>query len=565
MTKKFLWGLVCIFIIAACSANVFAQDGDIVCSSIRYFDANDNPVTSLSMEPITVKTEIIKNTTGKNPVIIVCSYENEMLNGVWYNYAMNPTGEISLTFTPVTIADGTVIKATVLESLETLGSPSVTARLLEDSTDLSRLTINGEILETYSDGVDVYQKLVSDDTKITIDAIPKDAGTKVEIKNNTTIPGVGQIKLTSPAGSQRDINIAFYSDVEQLSKPINIKYKIGDTSYDIPDFDPNVKDYTVSLPDNTFYVTVEPEVLSVTDTSVKVLDIDYSNKTFNGISYVSGTLSGSYKTTFNERPSVNNLIPIKNEATKAVIRTTYGDKSVKYTITFESIQPRLTSFNLNDEVKKSDKYHPIFIGGAAANNDNGTPANTDRAWTVVNISEQLLGSSMFVMDLRTNDIDQTGNGNKWYLETKQGEFFNFTADTAGTIYLLSRNGEIKNNEYDFANDDYNLAGDTFESDGKWRKLSYVAKEFIPQDYTDWKAIPRTYADIGDDIYYARLIQYSGKEKFDDDALTKHLGTLTSGPYHYSYVRTFEKDEKVSVYHRGVAGSNYIAFIKWDLD
>ena len=37
------------------------------------------------------------------------------------------------------------------------------------------------------------------------------------------------------------------------------KYKIGNTEYEVEGFDPEVYEYTVNLPDNTFYATLLPE------------------------------------------------------------------------------------------------------------------------------------------------------------------------------------------------------------------------------------------------------------------------------------------------------------------
>lgn len=553
--KKALSFFITLSMLLTFFVNAAADDGIIACSNIKYTDAYGNIVTALSTQPIIAKVKITENTTDKEPALIVCSYESGVLSGIWYSKDLSNTDEISVPFTLTRVTENTVVEATVLESLYTLKSSSTSARLSEDSLELSVLKVGGDILEGYSDGTDSYKKLVSPNSLPKLEVIPKDSGTKVEISNVSSVPGIAGVSLTSPSGNQREIDILLYSDPAQLSKPSGISYKIGNVNYEVENFNPETTQYTVELPNNTFYVTVEPEVLEVTDVSVKVLDVDHSTKKFGVIDYTAGsTLSTAYKTLFNPRPVVNNRIPIKNEETKALIYTGYDDETYTYTITFKSKQPRLTSFNMSADVKEKDKYFPIFMGGAAANNDNGSAAGTDRAWTVTNIPDQLIGSSMFATMLRTNDSGQAGND--WYETNTSGEYFNFKADTSGTLYIIS--------SAKFANSEYTIENSAFAADGKWRLLSEVPSSYIPEGYTSWKDVPRTFGSYGNGVYFARVIQYQGQDRFENGALIGNIGSLVGSSYRYTYARSFEAGEEVKVFHPGNSSFGVI-FVKWNIE
>lgn len=550
MFKRILACLLTLSIILSMSTAVFAVDTEITCSSISFTDLSGNPVTEISLAPIIAKTTIVANPTGQKPVLLVCHYDGGMLKEIWHKTADALTGDISLQFTPASAAGE--IKATLLNDLKTLNYSLASAKLAEDNTNLSLVMVNGEVFEEYSDGTNVYAMKVSEDSEIKIDAIPADGGTKVEVENISTLPGVAKIKIESASGIKRTVEFVVYSDEKQLSTPKNLAYKIGETSYDIEGFDAAATEYTVELPDNTFFVQVNPEVLGVTETDVMVLDVDPSKKTYGGVSYVSGSLASYYSMWFSKRPAVNNIIPIKNEETKAVITTSYGSSSETYTVTFKSRQPRLTEFNISDAAK-ADKYYPIFIGGAAAFNDNGSPAGTDRAWAVVNISDNLIGSSMFAMHLAAN---RKGGSNDWLETNTTGEYFNFTADTSGTLYLLTNDT--------FTNAEYNIQSGEFARDGQWRLISSY-NGAVPSGYTNWDLVPRTFANYGDNIYYARKIEYQGMDKFAADALTSNVSSFGKEYYYNAYARTFEAGESVSVYHKGTSSPIIMGFIKWELE
>ena len=563
MRKRIISALLIVISILGAFATGYAVDTGIECSNITFVDANGDNITALNAEPITAKVTVIKNTSGKKPVLLVCSFENEMLNGVWYKSAIDFEGEISVPFTPV-VGANTVIKASVIDGLKTLNNPTATAQALKESIGLTAIKVNGEPLEDYTDEITTFKKLVSKDDDLKIDVIPEDGGTKVEIEKSSAFAQVVRIKLTSKEGNRKTINLALYTDEAQLFSPTKVCYEVDGEIYEIENFAQDTYEYDITLPDNTFYVTVMPQTLNITNTKVRVQDVDHRDKTFGGVSYFNGGFTGEteayYLEGLEERPSYNNLIPIKNEETKAIIKTSYEGKEAVYTINFKSKQPRLTEFTVAEEVKKVDLYQPIFIGGAAANNDNGSFASADRVWALANISENLIGASMFVVGNRADDAGQSGND--WIEKNTSGQYFSFTADTAGTIYFMGKT---------VSNTEWNIQSGSHTSDGNWRLVGTSASVALPWGYSSWKAssLPRN-VSAGNGAYLANIIewtslQYVAKEngKFADNAITRNLveyvETLGS-----TYARTFEAGEQVIIYHPGSAYNKKTFFIKWDL-
>ena len=568
MTKRILAILLIILSVLSFSAAAFAAESNIKCSEISFVDGNGSTVTALSAVPITAKVTVTENSSGKKPVLLVCSYEKDMLNGMWYSVAEALTGELKVTFTPVTISADTVIEATVVDGIKSFAGKSVSAKLLADTTSLKRITVNGKIIESYSDDTDAYMYQVSGTGSIDIAAVPADGGTKIEITDADSIPGIANIKLTSQQGNTRSIDLVLYSDIAQLTAPTKLKYKIGENSYEISGFDANTKEYTVELPENTFYVTVEPEVLSVAEAKVRVQDTNHLAKTYDGISYVPGydsSISYSYTSALKPRISINNVVPVKNEETLALIDVTYGDTTETYTVKFKAKQPRLKAFNVTGGA--NDKYKPIFVSGAAVNNDNGTTTGPDRAtWSLGNVSENLVGGSMFAMSMGQNTSTGT-----FVKDNTSGEYFNFTADTPGTVYFLTYVG--------ITNSQWAIKEGTDDTEYTWEQVAplsgVTANGLLPSGYTDWKSAPKTYNSFGDGVYFSNVCLWSGEDVTVDrytagglDGTVPASGGIAS--LIYVYKRDFAKDENVSIYHTGNNSTNPMcrymqAIIVWDID
>ncbi|MBR0088908.1 MAG: hypothetical protein IJP94_03590, partial [Clostridia bacterium] len=128
--------------------------------------------------------------------------------------------------------------------------------------------------------------------------------------------------------------------------------------------------------------------------------------------------------------SGNYIIPIKNENAEAYFYYKDGsNNTVTYCFVFTAKQVRLAALTDNTA---STLGGVVYIGGGAANNDNGTVTDTTRRGkpstcrALGNISKALVGSSIFMMPALENSdmsVDKT--------------LFSFIADHGGTIYVLS--------------------------------------------------------------------------------------------------------------------------------
>lgn len=566
MIKRFTVILLAILLVLSTNVLTYASEKELAYDNIRFVDANGDAVTALSGGAITAKVNITSNQTGTMPSLIVSSFENGLLNGIWYETLETLTGEISLTFTPVTTSAETVIKANVMGNLKKMSKPSIAAKAGVNSTELKRLAINGETVEEYASDVDVYLKLISADDKVEITATPEDAGTKVEITEAQTVPGVSTVKLTSASNEERLINIVTCSDVAQLTIPTKLAYIVGEEEIEI-ELVANQTEYEITLPDNTFYTTVVAEALSVADISVGVKDINHKANTYDGISYVPGELAGTFTATYAERPSVNNLIPIKNEETHAIVNVEYDGVKIPYTIKFKAKQPRLTAFNMTGA--SDDKYKPMFVSGAAVNNDNGTSAGTDRSWSLGNISEKFVGGSLIALST------------KWYNDTATcflkinttGEFFNFTADTKGTAYFFAR-AEMKNTEeFEMAGwEDARNVENVAMSDKTNKELLDALGVTSPTDSAQrsaaLKALDKTMGFYEDGKNAIIMYEWADiPARYSIEGLSGDTPATGAYPYVYVYKKAFEKGENVSVPHPGITSGYQMLdiIIVWDID
>lgn len=547
MMKKIVAFLLIVSSLLCFSGISYAAEADVLeCSNITFVDASGNPVTALSGEQITAKVTV-KNggVSAAKPTLMVCSYQNNKLNGVWYKaadsaIAQGASAEISVAFTPVTTDENTVIEATIVDSLLKLNAPVAMAKMLESSTDLDGISVGGQYIADYTNEQDEYMvKLSGSDAKVIAQA--KDGGTKIEVTQPESIPGNADVKITAADGTERNVALVVYEEDEQLYSLTKLGYMVDGVEYEVENFDPKVTEYTINLPDNTFYVTVAPEALSVADMTVNVSDINHMGKTFDGVSYFLGT---SYVHRSGERPAFDNVIPIKNEETNAVISVTDGENAKKYTLTFTSKQPRLTEFKLGDgSYQETEK--PFFISGAAANNDNGTAVGADRnVWTLGGFTGPLLGGSMISL----SSITSARNASSWQSLNKSGEWCSFKADTPGTIYMMCTMG-ISNKDY-------------YNEENGWVAVSNAGLSFSAPKNGQSLKINET-----SEAYYFANIQWSDSaESYTAEGVLNP--SKISGPMGYGNVvkKTFDKGELVSIHHPGAtsAGGCAEAIIIWDL-
>ena len=242
-------------------------------------------------------------------------------------------------------------------------------------------------------------------------------------------------------GSQDTAVFVQWCEAEDPVNVIDIRYSADNVNFaSIPNVSDGRLDYKVIMPDNSKYAYVkfdvpdgvdEPEMLY---TTWSLQNTDY--ETGEALIGTDGAMGGNslVQTQVPMDAQAEDgayVVPIKSE--KGVLSFRY--KNRPYTITFIAKQPRITSLTDNTT---NENAGVIFVGGAAANNNNGTiTESSGRGSGAVNIralgniSESLIGASIFMLP------EMAGTEN---------DFFTFTADHGGTIIVMS-DTEITNSAY----------------------------------------------------------------------------------------------------------------------
>jgi hypothetical protein len=156
---------------------------------------------------------------------------------------------------------------------------------------------------------------------------------------------------------------------------------------------------------------------------------------------------------------------------------------------------------------------------------------------------------MFMMDMGSNRNNTSGNS--WFYGNSSGEYFNFTTDTPGTVYMI---GYITNSE--------------FEADG-WQSIASGKVASAPSPYSSFAEMDKSYNAWGDDSYTFVRYQWStAAARFTEEALG---ATPTTTPYYEMqpgyviYKKHFDAEEKVSIYHVGPQNPLMTAVIVWDTE
>ena len=549
--KRLFAVLPLMFMLCFCFCTAHAEDVTVD-GGIGFVSANGAAIRAFpdtSSEAFTMYAEArIKNSGASDAdmMLIVAAYDGSgNLSGVTYSTVRIGAGSEETARTAVTIPKGAAesdytCKAYLWDSLTGSAAPRAESVFLDFDTGLNGITIGGALLDDYSDEVDSYSVQISE-KNADIAVFPRSGGASVNYAE-INVPGTSRIRI-SAGSKKREITVnTFLSESEKYSLT-SLSYKIGDEIYPIEDFDPGIYSYSVNLPDNTFYVTLLPEAQG--EISCKVQDINDSPNSVDGVSFGvmrSDTTGPAYAY---KRDAVNDIIPIKNENTRAYITVTDGASSTEYVIMFRSVQPRLTSFNLTGA---GGTYVPVFTSGAGFNNDNGTICAADRVWAAANISKKLIGASYFMSPYNNKS-------GQWWNESERSagdEYFNFTADTSGTVYFM---GKTSPSSY-----------------SDWKKVN---DGVTPKHPTSYKLGDKTWNDYSDTDYYAECIQWNSNiGRCDVCGVNETTDALAAsyldGAFGYSHVFTkhFEAGETVSITHTGLFGdaaAQIIWAIVWDVD
>lgn len=552
MIKK-IFGFISLIAFMILSNTVFAST-DIAFKNVEYLLSDGSVVMSFPNEGTEVTSRVkATNTAGetKSAALLVAAYTDNKLSMLKYTQkklAVNQSEDISVTFEiPIGATGGnSEIKSYIVDDVADFNPYANPAVMLCDSTNISDLYINGKRFDNFSDTEDLLKIQYTDDEIPTVVVMAADGTSKIDITNAASVPGTAKIRVISQFGETKNKTIQFYKEINDLYTLQNLKYYIGDDEYCIENFDKSTTKYEVELPDNTFYVRMMPESIQE-NIKIQVQDVDFSAKEFDGTAYFKGAKIPSYAGFTITRPSFDDIVPIKNEETNGVITVSDGENSTAYTIVFKSKQPRLTEFNITGG--ENDQYQPVFIGGAAANNDNFTLAGTDRAWGYTNISQNLIGGSMFIMDLAQNR-----NATSWFCSSNNtGEYFNFTADTPGTIYFMSNIG-VSNNQ--------------FFDDG-WESVSNLTPS-RPSGIDSWIKVNKLWNDYESDRFFMMKYEWSSHtQKSNPDNYDYFNGQPTGTALTRLVKKEFTDGENVSVYHPGKSGGGtnpvMTAVIVWNIN
>ena len=512
--KKILLPVIAVALLQAQFSSVFAAS-DI--EKIVY-KTNGNKVTA--------SVEVTSD--GQKRILVLSSYKDGCLKQITGDSKVI-SGTETLTAS-VDKSEADEIVATVIDSFT--GKPLTKKAVYgTNSTALEYIRVNGKEID-YDDETDEYWVQYSS-TPVNIDFSVKDGTSKATI-SDYELPGNASIKVVSASGKQRNIVLHLYKSEDQLSKLLGMKYKIADDVYEVADFNPSSSKYTVEVADNVQGITLLPNAMGDITCTIANDVVTEMNGVSLGNMYNTG--ASAYKFEHNAR---YNYIPIKNEKTTAYVTVQSGDSKTQYQFDFIAKQPRLTSFEYVGA--EDDSYRPVFIGGSAVNNDSGTLLSNDRRWALGNISKPLLGGSCFMFPASNKD-------SQWWNSNTSGEYFNFTADTSGKIYILSAN-VISNTEYEGWTKGTSAVD--LPNGKSWAKIA--------KDWNDYEA-EYFGCVIENQDDYARAINPGIAENDGDDTML-----YPTEMRNYAY-KTFAAGEKVSVYHTGKTGQNgakTIAIVVWD--
>ena len=549
MKSKFLSILTLIFALCICTAYA---DGVNVDSGIKFTSHSGAtlrafPDVADADYTMYASANIINESGSTKAMIMFASiYDgSNNLKKVIYETISVPEHDEKTIKMPITIPKGTaqndyVCKAYLWDSVTGGTAYRTESVFLDANTNLHGITIDGISVEGYSDSTDFYSVQVAK-ANSEIKVYPKSGATNIQyIEMN--VPGTSKIQLAN-GSNKREIVIKTYLEDKDNYTLSSLKYKIGNTEYEVEGFDRDVQEYTVNLPDNTFYVTLLPEAMG--EITCTLQDINDSPNIINDVSFGKMRTDTTGPAYAYERKMIDGIVPIKNERTKAIVNVTDGENKTEYVVNFKSVQPRLTEYNLVGAA--GDNYVPVFTSGAGFNNDNGTICAADRIWAAANVSKKLIGASYFM-----SPYNNKGSGQWWNDVGTQGdEYFNFTADTAGTVYMMTGTDPSSYADWELAN------GGT-----------------APKHPDGFDLGDKSWNDYTDTDYYMTCVKWNdnagrcdvcGVGKIDESQISYIDGCVR---YRYVYAKHFEAGEKVSVKHTGLYGNGaaeIIWAIVWDVD
>ncbi len=296
--------------------------------------------------------------------------------------------------------------------------------------------------------------------------------------------------------------------------------------------------YNIFLPDNTQYAYLN--LALPTGAEVEAYTINGDNSDLLGASEMSLTSTYQYKM---KNPVLTEVIdeetyyviPVKNEYGSISIAYTKDSVTRDYKVNFFASQPKLTEFNQYADT------NICFTGGAAANNDNGTIIDSAADSTVIralsNISKKLVGSSVFMLP-----ISKMKASNSWFIKNKNSDMFDFKADHAGTVYVMT----------------YAANSANFNSDNGWQTVNN-GTQATGITISSTSAAARTKNDYTNTDYFAGMYGWKClKENENFTGANKNRVNRLTGTLSTSYVDSNSTKTLKYVYAKAFAAGDTVA-------
>lgn len=426
--------------------------------------------------------------------------------------------------------------------------------------------------------------------------IPTNAPVSVDADTGEImVPAESVINLFGGTLSFNDLSsTAFITLTNGTSPSFSVNYSIDGKNYrPIPNFDENVYEYNVQLPENVYKVKLNPvgdgEISAVEASTVIRTGTDYNPKVNRALigDFHTQSTSTAFSTEWKLAAfTANNEVTIVNE--EGICDFYYTPKVLasakKYTINYYSKQPRLTEFITdpnNVSALGGSTYSAAFLSGGAAFNDNRTLIDTSevsvagenyagRTWALANLSTELVSASMFVMPLTQMASNSSSCGN-----VDQNMFY-FKADTPGKVVVLTTKAAGSNTSYYKNTDGWSeAAGSGGMPAGITTTLTSGISPRNKNDYSSPKyyttAIPwKSNNNRGAQIYNTyRLVDPGITGTISSTHVDSNLYMLN-----YAYVKEFEAGERVYVKNPGTlsyttsgvsgnSGNAFSVFVIWD--
>ena len=504
-------------------------------SYVTFRDSQGAVVDSLDRGTL-VSANVTVTNGAENATLVAAVYKNGQLEELKYANKPSDSNDISVSVTVPTGEDEITIKAYAVDSITSLDPGARPATMLSTDKSIRTVLVDGNEINADTNYSALYKAIGNSLSKIEV--VAEDNSTKIEVGAMQEFPGFAQVKAIGYDNSESVSKVAVMEKLTDWNTVRSISYYVNGSGWrEIPDFNANVKNYTLNLPDNTIYCGVDYKFFGDESYENKITyqQDSYIGKEIGGVVYHPNTTNAGHGWHTTEVELEDGLmVPIKNESCSAYISIDDADKT-KYTVTLKAKQPRLTDFTITGG--SQDASLPFFVGGAGMNNDLYTAKGASRNHFYASISEMLIGASYFAVDNTMHYADQTF----FCRDNATGSYFKFTADHSGTAYVLSQQG-IPNTEFD---------------QNGWTDTTQAAKDWTPTGLTN--SSPLKFND------------YTGTAT--NGLLTSHTAlnsTVNTGYVYKVYKKiTFEAGDEVEVFVPGQGESDYknsavmCVAIKWD--